>query len=136
VLRRGGTVVVARSAPRVTFEAFWGTTLGSGVVYVDSGDRLPSLNGDETFALVGPSGAVVDGPTPKLVAGRNLRRRPGSPAGAAASWIDAPALPGDATPGDAGPGVGDGAVRITEIADPAGSGQFPCEFIEIAWDAP
>ncbi len=136
VLRKGGTVVVSRSAPKAAFEVFWGATLGGGTVYVDSGDRLPSLNGDETFSLVGPSGAVVDGPTPKLVAGRNLRRRAGAPAGAASSWIDQAALPGDATPGDPGPGVGDGAVRITEIADPAGSGQFPCEFVEIAWDAP
>jgi len=136
LLKRGGAVVVARNSPKATFAAFWGVTLGEEVLFIDSGDRFPSMNGDETFSLVGPSGAVVDGPTPKMVAGRNLHRKPGAPAGAASSWIDLLAVAGDATPGVPGPGVGDGAVRITEIADPAGSGQFIHEFVEISWDAP
>lgn len=136
VLARGGCVVVARNSPKASFEAFWGVTLAAGTVFIDSGDKFPSLNGDETFSLVGPSGAVVDGPTPKLVAGRNLHRKPGAPAGAASSWLDLAAIPGVATPGVPGAGVGDGAVRITEIADPSGSGQFIHEFVEISWDAP
>jgi hypothetical protein len=136
IVRRGGTVVVARNAGKAAFEAFWGIPLGPDVAYVDSGDRFPSMNGDETFSLVGPSGSVVDGPTPKLAAGRNLRRKPGAPAGSPSSWIDLPAAPGDATPGIPEQGVGDGAVRISEIADPSGSGQFVYEFLELTWDAP
>jgi hypothetical protein len=133
-LRRGASLVLARKAPQASFEAFWAAALGPDTVYFDSGDKFPSLNGDETFTLLDADGAVVDGPTPKLVAGRNWRRKPGTPAGLASSWIDVAAIPGGATPGRPEGGVGDGVVRITEIADPPGTGQFVDEFVEISWD--
>jgi hypothetical protein len=136
ILHRGGAILVARKSSRSAFEAFWGVTLAKEVTFIDGADQFPSLNGDETFSLLSPTGALVDGPTPKLVAGRNLQRKAGSPAGLLSSWLDVQAAPGDATPGVPGPGVFDGAIRITEIADPSASGQFPYEFVEIAWDAP
>jgi hypothetical protein len=134
-LRRGASLVVARNAARTAFEAFWGATLPADAVYLDSGDRFPSLNGDETFTLLDGAGQAVDGPTPKLVPGRLRRRRPGTEAGTMSSWIDLAAVPGDATPGAAEGQVGDGALRITEVADPPATGQFVHEFVEVSWDA-
>jgi hypothetical protein len=134
-LRRGACLVVGRNAPRPAFEAFWGSNLGADAVYFDSGDKFPSLNGDETFTLLDAAGLAVDGPTPKLVPGRVRRRKPGTEAATMSSWIDLAALPGDATPGAPEGLVGDGALRVTEVADPSASGQFVYEFVEVSWDA-
>ncbi len=129
-LAPGQTLVVARNAPRGPFETFWNVTLGSGVVFLDSGDRFPSFNGDETVSLQGASGLLVDGPTPKLVAGTGHRRIPGSPPGPASSWIADVAAPSTCTPGLPAPGEWSG-ISITEYADPAGTGNFVYEFLEI-----
>jgi hypothetical protein len=132
-LHPGGTVVVARKSARAAFEAFWGVTLGSEVVYFDSGDTFPSLNGAETFSLADPAGHVVDGPTVALVAGRAYRRKPGEPAGADSSWDEGVAVPGAADPGVAPEPAGAG-LYVSEIADPGATGAFVYEFVEVCWD--
>lgn len=63
VLAPGQHLVLARNASKADFEAFWGVTLGSDVVYLDAqlaGGGVPNVNGDEAWALLSPSGALVD----------------------------------------------------------------------------
>lgn len=135
VVPRNGALVVARKAARAEFEAFWGEPLPAGTSFVDTGDRFPSLNGDETLALEDPSGTVVDGPTIPLSVGRFYRRIPGTPAGAAGSWLDGAATPASVVPGGEPPGAsGPAGVHIAQYADPPATGQFVFEFVEIRWD--
>jgi hypothetical protein len=134
-LRTGGTLVVARNATRAAFEAFWHVTLGADVVYLDSGDRFPSLNGDETISLLDPGGGLAEGPTLRLVAGKGYQRVPGAPPGPDPSWLVSAAAPDLATPGRMPDGTPSG-VWITEFADPAGTGNFVHEFVEVGWGGP
>ena len=132
---RGGALVVARKSDRASFEAFWGAPLGAGVAFLDSGDRFPSLNGDETISLEDPDGNPVDGPTVALEPGRCYRRIPGTAAGLPGSWIEGVAAPGAVVPGGPPPaGTGAAAPYVSQFADPAGTGQFVHEFVEIRWE--
>src|SRR5258706_16318322 len=57
-----GYVIVARNATKAAFQTFWGVTLGANVVYVNSADTMPQINGSETYTL--KNGATtIDGPT-------------------------------------------------------------------------
>jgi hypothetical protein len=133
VLSEGGRLLVTRDSGRAAFEAFWGVTLGSGVLLVDSDDRLPSFNGAETITLLDATGAVADGPTFALTTGRAHRRLPADgPAGDPASWSDLPAVPGAFLPG-AGALPSTFGVRLAALADPPGTGNFVHEFVEISF---
>jgi hypothetical protein len=55
-----GFLVIGRDAFIDDFEMFWGVTLGSQVVYVNSGDKIPLINGSEIYRLVDASDAAVD----------------------------------------------------------------------------
>jgi len=136
VLSEGGRLLVTRDSGRAAFEAFWNVTLGPGVLLVDTDDRLPSFNGAETLSLRDAAGAPVDGPTVALTAGNGYRRLPGDgPAGDAASWSVLVAAPG-AFPPAVGPLPSASGVRIAAFADPAGTGNFVHEFVEITFARP
>jgi len=130
-----GYLVIARSANRAAFEAFWGVTLGSNVVFVNSGDALPIVNGDENYTLYNASGSKVDGRTASMpsTAGRSFQRKdPCLAASKSGSWnVLADSL---ATPGrGAAAGCGKGVV-INEFSDASGTGNFVYEFIELHYD--
>ncbi len=62
----GGYVIVGRNATRAAFEAYYGVSLGSDVVYLTVGadsPAMPMINGDETYTLKNGSGGIEDGPT-------------------------------------------------------------------------
>ncbi|MFT5432134.1 MAG: hypothetical protein ACI9OJ_002832, partial [Myxococcota bacterium] len=124
----GTVIVLGRSAERAAFEGFWGA-MPAGAVYINSG--LPSVNGDETFAIEDGGGAVIDGPTISVSSGNNyqLNTPTGAP-GAAGSWTTASATAGNGTPGVAT--VAPDGIRITEFSDASGTGNFIYEFVEIS----
>ncbi|BCW93371.1 MAG: hypothetical protein KatS3mg007_1265 [Thermoanaerobaculum sp.] len=131
----GGYLVIARNASKATFEAFWGVTLPSNVTFINAGGAFPVINGDEQFTLYDAAGTRLDGRTIKMPTGGGYtvqRKDPCLAAGKSTSWtISAASL---ATPGTgAGPGCGKGLV-INEFADPAGSGEYVYEFIELHYD--
>jgi len=131
----GGALVVSRNSSRTAFESFWRTALGASVSFLDSGDRFPVLNGDETLSLFAADGTLVDGPTIRLETGRAFRRVPGGPAGEDASWESSAATPGSFTPGaPASTGAAPAGIFLSAFADPSGPGQYPYECVEIRWD--
>ncbi len=129
----GGYVVVGRDATADAFADFWGIVWADDVVYVSSQDALPIINGDETFTLLDPGGALVDGPSVALVAGTALTRLDAEAAASDANaWQIAQRANRAATPGSgADVGGSSGVPYIAEIADATGNGNFPFEFVEI-----
>ena len=132
VIPNNGYLVVARNATKSAFEAFWGVTLGSNVAYLSSADTMPQINGSETYSLYKAAGTKVEGPTFAMAsaAGQSLRRiDPCNSVGASASWnIGATTL---ATPGS-GAGAGcAGGVKINELSDATGTGNYVYEFVEL-----
>ncbi len=134
VIPDGGYLIVGRNATKAQFEAFWrgGTPLPANVLYLNSGDRMPVINGDEAYTLYNAAGTIIDGRTLKMPAsaGSTLQRRdPCQSAGASASWTTSASS--GATPGSgAGAGCARGVV-INEFSDATGTGNFIYEFLEL-----
>jgi len=129
----GGYVVIGRNVEKSAFETAWGVTLGPDVVYLNSGETIPMINGGETYTLKNASGVIVDGPTIALPATfQSVRRNdPCLPAGSTGSWTWGALA--TATPGTgAGAGCGTGLV-INEFSD---ASAFANEFVELHWDSP
>ncbi len=131
----GGYLVISRNSPQATFETFWKVTFGKTVVFVDSQNKFPLINGDEAFTLTDAAGKVVDGPTVKLATGSKAnyqRKLPVGKAGDEASWTTAGQDPGSATPGSGQTGTaGQSTPYISEFSDASGTGAFVNEFVEI-----
>jgi beta-lactamase superfamily II metal-dependent hydrolase len=127
-----GYVVVGRNATKAAFEAFWGVTLGSNVVYIDSSDSMPIINGDEHYTLKNAGGTTVDGRTVSMPtsAGRSFRRtNPCASANKSSSWTN-----GADTTANPGSGAAAGCAKgvvINEFSDASGTGNFVYEFIEL-----
>ena len=134
VIPEDGYLVIGRSADRASFEAFWNTTLPANAVYLNSGGGMPVINGDENYTLYTAAGAVADGPTINLTAGKSVQRTdPCSNASSATSWNVVSDVSG--TPGSgAGAGCG-GGVKINEFSDASGTGNYIYEFIELHNDS-
>lgn len=132
-----GYLVIGRNASKSAFEAFWrgGTPLPSNVVYLNSGDTMPLINGSEAYTLYNAAGTTVDGRTIQMStsAGNSVRRKdPCLAATQSASWTVAAAS--TANPGSgAAAGCGKGVV-INEFSDATGTGNFIYEFIELHYD--
>lgn len=132
VVPDNGYVVIGRNATKAAFESFWGVTLSSNVVYINAGDGMPVINGDEHFTLYNAGGGKEDGRTAAMSAsaGRSYQRKdPCNNASKLASWNVVSDLSG--TPGSgAATGCGTG-VMINEFSDATGTGNFVYEFIEL-----
>jgi beta-lactamase superfamily II metal-dependent hydrolase len=132
VIPDNGYMVIGRNATKAAFEAFWGVTLGTNVVYVNGGDGMPVINGDEHYTLYNAGGTRIDGRTAAMSAsaGRSYQRKdPCNSASKLSSWnvvADSSATPGSG----AAAGCGDGVV-INELSDATGTGNFVYEFIEL-----
>jgi hypothetical protein len=126
-----GYLVVGRSATKAAFESFWGVTLASNVVYLNSAGILPVINGSETYTLNNAGGTNVEGPTIAMAAagGQSIRRvDPCLAPGTASSWTVATT---GANPGSgAGAGCAKGLV-INEFSDATGTNNFVYEFVEL-----
>ncbi|MDO9693147.1 MAG: FlgD immunoglobulin-like domain containing protein [Candidatus Latescibacteria bacterium] len=66
VVPAGGYLIVARDATAAAFATYYGVTLGSNVVFLNSAATFPFINGDETYTLRNAANGVEDGPTPAL----------------------------------------------------------------------
>jgi hypothetical protein len=129
----GGFLVAARNATKAEFEAFYGRTLDTNVVYLnaatDGFTKFPSITGGVTYTLLDVLDIVIDGPSIVLPSSTILSRTScDAPAGAATSWISKPASASNATPGTGPLSTGLDRICITEIAD---SKQQQFEYVEI-----
>lgn len=136
VIPADGYLIIGRKASRGAFENFWrgGTPLPANVLYLNSGDRMPLINGGETFDLYDTAGSLIDGRTISMAekAGQSIQRRdPCNSPSATASWFVLASSSG--TPGS-GAGAGDGCAKgvvINEFSDALGTGNYIYEFIEL-----
>jgi beta-lactamase superfamily II metal-dependent hydrolase len=132
IIPNHGYVVIGRNATKSAFEAFWGVTLAANVVYINSNDGMPVINGDERYTLYNASGSRIDGRTAAMSssAGQSYRRKdPCLAAGQLSSWTvgaDSNANPGSG----AATGCAKGVV-INEFSDASGTGNYIYEFIEL-----
>jgi len=131
IVPRGGYVVVGRNASKAAFESFWGVTLGPNVVYINSGDTMPQLNGSETYTLKDASNSTIDGPTYAHdgTSGDSLERANCGAAGNAGTWTKLASTSG--TPGTNGLTGCSLGIFINESSDATGTGNFIYEFVEI-----
>ncbi len=74
VVPPGHFLIVARKVSKTDFEAYWHITLPSNVTFINSGDKFPSLNGDETIQLRSASGVLLADESPELVVGTCAER--------------------------------------------------------------
>ncbi len=131
----GSVFIVARATDRAGFEAFWGVTLGADVVFINSENTSPQINGDETYTLTDAGGTVLDGPTIALVSMNTYQRTSEAAANLDTSWATSGDQPGDTTPGSAEIAPATGG-WITEFADASGTGNYIYEFVEVYVGAP
>jgi len=131
VIPSKGYVIVARNAAKAQFESFWGVTLGANVVYINSGDGMPQINGDENYTLYNAGGTKVDGRTinQPSAAGESIRRLNGCGSSTkASSWVRAASTTGN--PGSGAPAPCNKGIYISEFSDALGTGNFVYEFVE------
>ena len=129
-----GYVIIARNATKTAFQTFWGVTLASNVVFINSADTMPQINGSETYTLKNGT-TTIDGTTIAMAsgAGESIRRTNGcGAASSSTSWTRAAsstANPGTGAPAPCGKGA-----FISEFSDALGTGNYVYEFVELAND--
>ncbi|HYC61361.1 MAG TPA: Ig-like domain-containing protein [Thermoanaerobaculia bacterium] len=131
VIPAEGYLIVARQADKAAFQTYWARTLAANVVFLNSGGAMPVLNGDETITLSNASSVVVDGPSGAMpaTAARTMQRT--DPCTSA--WI---ALVESSSNPGSGAGAGcAGGVKLNEVSDASGTGNFIYEFVEIHNDS-
>ncbi|MBR58115.1 MAG: hypothetical protein CMH54_08855 [Myxococcales bacterium] len=138
----GGYLIIARG-PNIPvadykgdFEAYWGVSLGTDTVLIDTGDQCPKINGGETYELTDNGGASEDGPTVSISGATNYQRNvPPAAPGAGGSWtLGSPTLV--ATPGSGqSESAADEGPYISEMTDAPGAGNYIYEFVEIYYDS-
>ena len=126
-----GYLVVARQADKAAFEAFWGVSLGANVTFVNSNGGMPVINGDENYSLYNATATLVDGPSASQPAGAARSVQRVDPCGA--TWNTVLESAANAGSG-AGAGCG-GGVKLNEISDASGTGNYIYEFVELHNDA-
>ncbi|HWW61938.1 MAG TPA: Ig-like domain-containing protein, partial [Thermoanaerobaculia bacterium] len=127
-----GYVIVGRNATKAQFEAFWGVALAANVIYINSVDTMPQLNGSETYTLKNAASTILDGPTiaQPSAGGESDKRIDGcGAANLATSWTRAASSTGN--PGAGAPAACNKGVYISEFSDALGTGNFIYEFIEL-----
>lgn len=95
-----GLLVLGRYATRGEFEAFWNTELGESVLYINSMNAFPMINGQEQFLLNTLENTTVDptdGNYTAAVIREGERARRSTPGNASGDWFIAP--DSTATPG-------------------------------------
>lgn len=130
-----GYVVVGRNATKAQFEAFWGVTLGANVVYLNSADTMPQLNGSETYDLRNASNVSIDGVTiaQPSSGGEAIKRTNGcGAASSSSSWSRTASSTGN--PGSGAPAPCNKGAFISEFSDALGTGNYIYEFIELSND--
>jgi len=126
-----GYLIIARNATKTAFQTFWSRTLASNVLYINSADTMPQINGSETYTLRNSSGTVIEGTTVAMdtSGGFSFQRATCGAIGTLSSWSHV--AWGSATPGTGGLATCNRGAFISEFSDPLGTGNYVYEFIEI-----
>jgi beta-lactamase superfamily II metal-dependent hydrolase len=126
-----GYLIIARNATKSAFQTFWGRTLASNVIYINSADTMPQINGSETYTLRNASGTVIEGATVAMdtSAGFDFQRATCGAIGTLSSWSHV--TWSSATPGTGGLATCGRGAFINEFSDALGTGNYVYEFIEI-----
>ena len=131
VIPSHGYLIVARNATKSAFQTFWARTLASNVVYINTADTMPQINGSETYTLKNAAGTTIEGTTVGMDtnAGFDFQRATCGAIGTMSSWTHVAA--GSATPGTGGLNGCNRGAFINEFSDAIGTGNYVYEFIEI-----
>jgi len=126
-----GYVIIARNATKTAFQSFWGVTLGANVVYINSADTMPQINGSETYTLKNASGVTIEGTTVAMdtSGGSDFQRATCGAIGTLSSWTKSASSFG--SPGTGGLNGCNKGPFINEFSDALGTGNFVYEFIEL-----
>lgn len=126
-----GYVIIARNATKTAFQSFWGVTLGANVVFINSADTMPQINGSETYTLKNASGVTIEGTTVAMDAsgGSDFQRATCGAIGTLSSWTKLASASG--SPGTGGLNGCNKGPFINEFSDALGTGNFVYEFIEL-----
>src|SRR4051794_8986381 len=126
-----GYVIIARNATKTAFQTFWGVTLGANVVYINSADTMPQINGSETYTLKNASGVTIEGTTVAMdtSGGSDFQRATCGAIGTLSSWTKLASASG--SPGTGGLNGCNKGSFINEFSDALGTGNFVYEFIEL-----
>jgi len=104
------------------------------VVYVNSFNILPQINGSESYQLFDDSSTSIDGQTIALVSGQSVKRLAAdADAGLEASWVREDET--TASPGTAATTAADVGPVISEFSDAPGGGNQEYQFVEIFCDS-
>jgi beta-lactamase superfamily II metal-dependent hydrolase len=126
-----GYLIIARNATKSAFQTFWERTLAANVVYINSADTMPQINGSETYTLRNSSGTVIEGTTPGMdtSGGFSFQRATCGAIGTLSSWSHV--TWSSATPGTGGLATCNRGAFINEFSDALGTGNYVYEFIEL-----
>jgi beta-lactamase superfamily II metal-dependent hydrolase len=126
-----GYVIIARNATKTAFQTFWGVTLGANVIYINSADTMPQINGSETYTLKNSSGVTIEGTTVAMDAsgGSDFQRATCGAIGTLGSWTKSASTAG--SPGSGGLNGCNKDPFINEFSDALGTGNYVYEFIEL-----
>jgi len=126
-----GYVIVARNATKTAFQTFWGVTLGANVVFINSADTMPQINGSETYTLKNSSGVTIEGTTVAMdtSGGSDFQRATCGAIGTLSSWTKLASASG--SPGTGGLNGCNRGPFINEFSDALGTGNYVYEFIEL-----
>ena len=124
-------MIVARNATKTAFQSFWGVTLAANVVYINSADTMPQINGSETYTLKNASGVTIEGTTVAMdtSGGSDFQRATCGAIGTLSSWTKSASTSG--SPGTGGLNGCNKGPFINEFSDALGTGNYVYEFIEL-----
>jgi beta-lactamase superfamily II metal-dependent hydrolase len=126
-----GYVIIARNATKTAFQTYWGVTLGANVVFINSADTMPQINGSETYTLKNASGVTIEGATVAMdtSGGSDFQRATCGAIGTLSSWTKSASTSG--SPGTGGLNGCNKGPFINEFSDALGTGNYVYEFIEL-----
>ena len=126
-----GYVIIARNATKTAFQTYWGRTLAANVVYINSADTMPQINGSETYTLKNASGVTIEGTTVAMdsAGGSDFQRATCGAIGTLSSWTKSASASG--SPGTGGLNGCNKGPFINEFSDALGTGNYVYEFIEL-----
>ena len=126
-----GYVIIARNATKTAFQTYWGVTLAANVVYINSADTMPQINGSETYTLKNASGVTIEGTTVAMdtSGGSDFQRATCGAIGTLSSWTKSASTSG--SPGTGGLNGCNKGPFINEFSDALGTGNYVYEFIEL-----
>jgi beta-lactamase superfamily II metal-dependent hydrolase len=131
VIPSKGYAIICRNATKTAFQTFWNRTLGSNVIFINTGDVMPQINGSETYTLKNAAGTTIEGATVAMDAagGSDFQRATCGAIGTLSSWTKSASTSG--SPGTGGLATCNRGAFINEFSDALGTGNYVYEFIEI-----